>query len=225
MPQKAPRIAGVYLAAGSSLRMGKPKLSIRTGIGERPLGTIALQAAVRSRLDDLTIVTRERHSTIWAALDEHVRGESGRIRFADVDAGEAAKGLSRSIQAGLAAATSRKTADAVVILLADQPLVTAGMIDKLIEAFASDPSLQYAAYFNGEALSPPLLISSRLFGSLLGLEGDKGARELLRQPGLRGIAILPEKPELLLDIDTEQDLRKLDDYWINHGKEGEDEAT
>jgi CTP:molybdopterin cytidylyltransferase MocA len=168
---------------------------------------------LESKLDDLTIVSRSSLMHLWrGVMDTRYReAPDGRVRvaIAEISAEEAERGLSRSIRTGMKTAL-REEAEGILIILADQPLVTAAMLDRLMERFLADPGLHYVAYHNGDAPSPPMLISSRLFSAMRKLDGDQGARALIRQPGVRGLDMRLEQPERLLDLDTEHDWFKLE---------------
>lgn len=193
--------------------MGTQKLLLEAGGDGRKVGGFALRAALESKIDDLTIVSRASLKHLWQSVSgtRHREAPEGRARvaIAEISAEEAELGLSRSIRTGMKTAL-REEAGAILIILADQPLVTSAMLDRLIECFLADPGHHFAAYHNGDAPSPPMLISSRLFSAMLELEGDQGARALLGQPGVRGLVIAPEQPERLLDLDTEQDWFKME---------------
>ncbi len=92
--------------------------------------------------------------------------------------------------------------DAIVIVLADMPLVPAAHILALFEE-ASGPSALVVSS-NGTSSMPPALFGGNHFGALQSLTGDHGARHLLamgKQVMLR--------PDQLIDIDTIQDFEEL----------------
>lgn len=193
--------------------MGRQKLLVKTGSDDRPIGTMALDEAVQSRLDDVTVVSRAPYLTLWekysAAFDSVELSGRVRVEVSVIAGDEAALGLSRSIRTGMKAAL-REEADAIVVLLADQPLITAAMIDRLIGVFLADPGLHYVAYHDGVTMMPPMLLADQLFPDLLELKGDRGAKVLLTRPGIRGRVITAECPDWLHDIDTEHDLETLE---------------
>ena len=51
------KITGVYLAAGSSSRMGSNKLALP--VGTKTLGSLAVQTALKTPLDQIYIITKE----------------------------------------------------------------------------------------------------------------------------------------------------------------------
>ena len=57
------KIAGVYLAAGSSSRMGSNKLQLP--VGTKTLGSLAVQTALQTSLHRIYIITKETDDTSW----------------------------------------------------------------------------------------------------------------------------------------------------------------
>ena len=118
-----------------------------------------------------------------------------------------AEGISTSVRAGLAALGSQ--ARAAVVLLADQPLVGAGAVERLVAAFDGGARVAVATY-GGERRNP-VLFSREVWPLLVSeLSGDEGARPFLRR-----------HPELVrpvpcdgvgdpADVDTTEDLRRLE---------------
>lgn len=110
-------------------------------------------------------------------------------------------GMSGSVVLGVAAARALGCA-AAVIALADMPRVTAAHVLRLLDAADGPDSV--VASSNGVHPTPPALFGAGQFSTLLLLEGDSGARDLIRA-GRRVIA--PEAE--LLDIDRPEDLERL----------------
>lgn len=122
---------------------------------------------------------------------------------------DAGMGMSHSLRAGLRAACAGTLPDAVVVLLADQPLVTAAMIDRLLDAFREQPKLDYCAAGHEGMPKPPVLLSRTMFSSIEKLTGDQGARALLSEPHVFGR--IEEEPEecRFYDADTPEDLERI----------------
>lgn len=195
------RVIGIYLGAGKSSRMGRNKLELP--FGDYCLGSIGFQAALKSRLAWTIAVTRNGDPLNWLAPFSTMRGWSC-LQCNDADLGQSA-----SLKAGLKAAISIG-AEAVMILLADMPFVSAGLINHFIDEFKEAQDRIYVA----ASMQPPVLFAKSAFPVLLQLEGDQGARTLL-QGVWKGRGKLIQFPgnEYMLDIDT------VEDYQAFEGRE------
>ncbi len=197
-----PSIIGVYLAAGQSRRMGQNKLELP--FGELCLGSWGLQAAVESELDWIIAVTRKGDQLHWLAPFSKKQG------WEYLCCEQADEGQSASLKAGVMAAIEMG-ADAVMVLLADQPFVNRWLLNRLVKGFRESPESAFVA----AALQPPLLLSKRMFADVLRLEGDHGARSLLRGKWKKdGKVIGLAERFYLLDIDT------MEEYEIYGGRGG-----
>lgn len=195
--------------------MGCPKLTLPAG--DVPLGSLALRTALSSRLDDVIVVTREDDGLRWIAPS--LLSPPWHEKWRAVRCACASRGQAHSLRCGLRAARE-SGAEAVVMLLADQPFVSRELIDELIFRYAQSVQngtpADYVAASHKGLPRPPALFSSRLFPELGRLRGDEGARRLLRgrplgeDAGNRlGIAIECGDPRVFDDIDTEEDYRFL----------------
>jgi molybdenum cofactor cytidylyltransferase len=94
----------------------------------------------------------------------------------------AAEGMAASIRAATAAAAAQT--DALILLLADMPEVSAAHLDALIAAY--DPEEGRAICRASDSRGRPghpVLIGRRFFEALGRLEGDAGAKALLEAHG------------------------------------------
>jgi molybdenum cofactor cytidylyltransferase len=193
-------LTGVVLAAGASARMGRPKQLLR--VGDRVLLQCVVDAALRSRLDEVIVV-------LGHCADE-VRGaiavpEDSRTRV--VVNPDHASGQSTSLRCGLHAADERS--QALAVLLGDQPFVGPGLIDRLAQAFlsADSPAVRPVYPDAGGAPGHPVFLARRLWPELAKLSGDRGARALLaaRPDWLLEVPVVGEPP---LDVDTWEDYQR-----------------
>ncbi len=186
-------IGGLLLAAGGSLRLGSPKQ------------LLAFQGKTLLRRTAEAIVGSEckPNIVVLGAEVESSKSEISELNIAYVINKDWESGMSSSIRVGLEKLVLlNPEIDAVMITLCDQPSVTAEKIGLFIEAFKEKHSPIIAAKYNG-VLGVPTLFSREMFDALSQLEGDKGARDLIRQTKST-FAI--ELPEAAIDIDTLQDL-------------------
>ncbi|MHA7963140.1 nucleotidyltransferase family protein [Paenibacillus sp. CAU 1782] len=208
-------IAGLYLAAGSASRMGRSKLDIEWPCaGGETLGGMGLAAALDSRLDSVYVVIRKGSDRSW--LKPYSRGPDSIGKPCVILEAEGAElGMSHSIRSGLETIRlSGELPRGLVILLGDQPLVTGDMINHLICRFLGQKGLDYVASSDGVTRQPPILLASSMYGELLKLNGDAGARKLLADNQWRGDEVLVPDFGRLLDVDTEEDLQELNRYYI-----------
>ena len=192
-------VAALVLAAGASSRMGSAKALIPWR--GTPLLRHVATAALESSCDDVFVVLgfeAERLRGALSGLKVHV-AETHRWR----------EGLSASLRAGVEAASLHSAhCGAVLVLLVDQPYVTAELIDALLAARKAS-GLAMAASSYADTLGPPAVFDHSLFPALLELEGDQGAKSLLlRNPS--AVAQVPF-PDGERDLDTPADLRSGDD--------------
>jgi molybdenum cofactor cytidylyltransferase len=190
-------LAGIVLAAGASERFGSVK-QLADFRGE-PLLTHAVDAmAAVKDLDEVIVV-------LGADADAIVRSVgTGRARV--VACQDWADGQSASLRAGIAAAVDAY-ADAVVITLGDQPLMTSAAIARVIER--SDPENYDAVVATYDGFrGHPVLLESSLFGAIAQLRGDTGARSVFEDS--ERVAWIPcDDVASPADVDTPEDLRRL----------------
>ncbi|WP_166238685.1 nucleotidyltransferase family protein [Paenibacillus turpanensis] len=201
-------VVAIYLAAGSSSRMGEPKLSLPAG--EAALGTLALQAVLDSEVDHTIVVIQEDRETGWIGrfLGERLDGT-----WSLVVCREAESGMAYSIRCGIKEAVA-KGARAAVFVLADQPFITRLMINRLLRAERDNPGAGFVASGDDGTPKPPVWFSRRLFPELLRLEGDEGARKLLRQPEqFGGVRVDFAERRCFMDIDTPEDYANARRYF------------
>ena len=97
----------------------------------------------------------------------------------------------------------------MLLLLGDQPLVTAAHLANLIDCWSgSDNEIIATAYTDGKG--PPVLFPGALLDDLAALNGDTGARQLISDPRFttRFVDFAPAGS----DIDCPADLERLQKY-------------
>ncbi|MGG4144122.1 NTP transferase domain-containing protein [Paenibacillus algorifonticola] len=214
-------MSGIYLAAGLSSRMKRPKLRLPLSPGAM-LGSQALLALLNSAIKSWIVVHRSNDELEWLDAPELERAcRTGQLHKQDSPL--SAQGMSRSLRSGLEALLALYPhTDAVLIALADQPFVTARMAERLVEALEHNSTLDYAAYSDGSATMPPALLRATMFSALEELEGDQGARRLFATGKYKG-AVLDlngEQDFALHDIDDEDSLQAAIGVWNRRESDG-----
>lgn len=181
----------IVLAAGSASRFGSTKQLATldgTTLVARACGLAGSVCGDRTLL-----VTGTDHLAVLRAT----RMERGFIAYNE----RHASGLASSIACGVRAVA--RLADHVLLLLADQPLITTGHLQDLLRACETSKNALIATAFAG-TVGPPAIFPSALFAELRNLQGDQGARSLLDDNEDRLIVVPFE--DAVVDIDRPEDL-------------------
>ena len=189
-------ISGLILAAGQSSRMGQPKqlLPFR---GTILLDWVMAQAQAASALDEVIVV-------LGRAADE-IRPRL-RVTCAQVVINPVfTEGCSASYKTGMATLNPR--AEAVMVLLGDQPGVESAVIDQVAKDWRQKGGTIGLTSYHGRQ-GHPMVFARALFDQLRQLQGDKAAWKILdaHPEWVRHIEVNRPFPE---DVDTLQDYQTL----------------
>ena len=184
-------IVGVVLGAGSSSRLGVPKQTLP--FGGRSLISHVVADVEASMLDRVVVVVGGAAAAVRATLGP------GRAMVVANDA--YGQGCASSLRAGLDAAGD---CDAIVMLLADMPGVTAAVIDQVIGAWSGHPTWAALTEYS-DGLGHPFVFSAAAFDTLRDLHGDKAVWRIVdREPPDRVARVRIEGPRPR-DVDTWED--------------------
>ncbi|MDH3273913.1 MAG: nucleotidyltransferase family protein [Gammaproteobacteria bacterium] len=187
-------IVALVLAAGSAKRFGASKqLAEFDGM---PLARRALGVAADVFGDRTMLVVG--HD--WQAVTRSCSPLPGFLVINDFHA----SGLGSSI--ACATKSVRHAAQAVVVILADQPLVSPEHLRNLRDNWSGAENEIVATGF-GDTAGAPVLFASSCFDDLAALQGDKGGQHLLSDERFTVRKIIFEPASV--DIDTQSDLDRL----------------
>ncbi len=188
------RIGGVVLAAGASTRLNRPKqLVLWKG---KPLVWHAVRAARAGGLSPIVVVIGSGQDEVKTVLQDED------VDF--IDNPHWRDGQSASVRTGLAAVADE--VEGVIFLLSDMPLVGGAVIEALVERHQSTLAPIVAPRI-GDRRVNPVLFDRNTFPELMDLQGDVGGRALFdRFP----IETIKWHEDVFLDIDTDEDLRRLE---------------
>jgi molybdenum cofactor cytidylyltransferase len=118
-----------------------------------------------------------------------------------------AEGMASSLRVGIAAVLENApAASGAMVLVCDQPGLSAAHLLHLLDAHEADANSIAASRYAGRT-GVPSIFPRAMFPALLELQGDQGARALLQQSGMAIHAI--DFPGGELDLDCPEDLQRL----------------
>jgi molybdenum cofactor cytidylyltransferase len=191
------QITAIVLAAGASRRMGRPKQLLPWG--DATILGQTLHNLRQSLVEDVIVVTGHAADAVRAIAREY----GARVMHNDdYDEGE----MLSSLQTAIAALPD--TCEAILVVLADQPLIGPQVFDKLLQAYMAEEGDLLAPVYEGRR-GNPVLFGRRYFEGLLALPRGAAPRDLLRQHGheLRLIDVGTEA--ILQDIDRPGEYERL----------------
>lgn len=195
-------VSAVVLAAGSSVRMGRPKQLLP--LAGRPLLQHVLYAVLQSCADELVLVLGHCAPEVRAALDFRQTD-----RVCVVTNHHHQLGLSSSLRLGLQSTGQR--AQGAAILLGDQVGVTPELIDCVAHAFAAAQALIARPVFRtpqgARIPGHPVFLARQIWCALENYRGDRGARDLIAAHP-EWVLEVPVDGVPPRDIDTWEDYRK-----------------
>jgi molybdenum cofactor cytidylyltransferase len=192
-------IAAIVPAAGMSTRMGQNKLFLT--YNSTPLIVHAVDTLLSSVIDQVIVVVGHEADRVKESLRERPVTIVVNPDYRD--------GLSTSVRAGLAAVPAE--AGAIMICLADQPLLEPADVNRLVCAFAEATEKGKSIivpFFKGQRGNPVILDSSYK-ESILEVVGDVGCRRVIKRNPDRVLAVEMETDHVVRDIDTLQDYEAL----------------
>lgn len=176
--------------------MGRPKQLLPWGASTM-LGR-TLHNLRQSDVDDIVVVSGHRAEEVAAVARDHgVRT----VHNPDYAEGE----MLSSLQAALPHLSG--TADAVLVVLADQPLVGAPLINQILDAYRSGGGDLVAPAYRGRR-GNPVLIGRRYFDEVSDLPWGEAPRALLRRHTADLHLVPVDSEAILLDIDRPEQYQR-----------------
>jgi molybdenum cofactor cytidylyltransferase len=198
----------VILAAGGSSRFGQPKQLLQFR-GKTLVRTI-INAACEAGCSPVVVVI--------GSNGEKVHPELANANVMEVRNANWQRGIGSSIRSGVQALTSHAPdVEAILLLVCDQPAVSAPFIERLIATReATKKDIVASSY--ADTVGVPAVFNRFLFKELLALGDESGAKSIILQN--------PERvaqfafPEGAIDIDTLQDWEKFNAFGHPERSEG-----
>ena len=190
---QTPSTAVLILAAGASVRLGRPKQTLlyrgQTLVQKIVSTAVALQSG------PVLLVLKE---------GDQIDVEEDIIKIQNPDAG---LGMATSIHCGVKyLETQYPDIETVIITVCDQPFITTSLLQEMIVHF-NDTQLPIVACKYGDIIGTPVLFHKTMFQHLYSLRGDKGAKQLINQH-VQQVGLI-NFPLGNIDVDTEEDYERL----------------
>lgn len=191
-------IAALVLAAGSSKRLGRPKQL-------EPWGDTNLLGHIVEKTRQFPV------DEIWVVLghqtEKVLAGTPALEGVYVVENLEWEEGIASSIRVGLDAVTRLSRCDRALLVIGDQPEISAEVVEELVRSHADAgkpvtvPKYRYS-------WGNPVVVDRPLWPRLMSLEGDEGAQRLWHaHPEWINEVWFSESPPR--DVDTENDVAEL----------------
>ena len=173
-------------------------------VGDQTLLERSIEQALASKLGPVTVV--------YGAHQEQVVPLLKQWSVQALYNPDWAEGLGASIRNGVNAIISQKVADNILIMLADQPLVDASLLQKLV-SIHHDKGNRVTACQYENTIGVPAIFSSSTFSELQKMQGDKGAKTLMRKYKASNELTLLDTPNASIDLDTPEDVSNFLDQF------------
>jgi molybdenum cofactor cytidylyltransferase len=198
-----PQVGLVILAAGAASRMGQPK-QLLTYRGQ-PLIQHVVGVAQQSRCQSILVVLGAHAAQIQPLLADLCTCSDPAVCL--VQNSDWSQGISSSIRLGLNSLLNQTNQlDAIGFLLCDQPLISADLINQLIDTYQTCQQPIVACEY-ADTLGVPALFDRQVFPELAALTGDRGARSVIQQ--FRSQVAAVPFPGGSIDLDTLADYARL----------------
>ncbi|AMQ57107.1 nucleotidyltransferase family protein [Algoriphagus sanaruensis] len=187
----------IILAAGSSSRLGRPKQLLE--FQGKKLIQRAIEKAQKSSSESCVVVLGWNPELIKTGFDSET------VSYVINENWE--QGMASSMQTGLRFLIKKDGINQVILMLCDQPFVNHQLLDNLIIEKESSGKGIVASFYSG-TLGVPAIFDQKYFQDLLNLKGSEGAKKVILENSEDTIPL--NFPLGALDIDTEEDFRRLE---------------
>lgn len=182
------RVVGVVLAAGESRRMGRLKALLP--FGQRTVIEHVLGALLQANLADVVVVLGHRADEIAAVLEP--------LPVQLLYNPHYVQGMTTSVQVALAALTP--IPDAYLMALVDQPQISPGLVQQVVEAFVRTRKGIVIPTYRGKR-GHPILLASRYRQEVLELGSDQGLNLVTRGHPDDTLEVAVGTDDILRDMD------------------------
>ncbi len=199
-----PQTAAIILAAGSSSRMGGGRHKLLLPLHDRPVLAHVLDAVLASQARPVVLLLGHQAEQVRAQIASYATHPDLSI----IENIDYLQGMSTSMRLGIQTLQSygymkstESEIDSALVLLGDQPLITAQDIDILISTYRTTGKRIVAPTYEGKR-GNPILFDASLFPELLKVTGDEGGRSVLERHRDEIATVEMGNPLANIDVDT-----------------------
>lgn len=200
------KLALLLMAAGSSSRLGQPK---------QLLEVVTAKDTTQSLLHKQVILMNSVCSSFNAqaycvvgfkseVMITHLATCPSAQKLTLIENTQWSEGLSTSIAKGVSTLTH--DVSAVLVFLVDQWQLSTQHLATLIKQWQMQPDKIHMASYNNE-FGPPTIFPRAFFNELIALNGDDGAKKVIKNNKEKVNSI--EMPSVFIDVDTPEQLKNL----------------
>lgn len=195
------RVSAVILAAGGSTRMrGEPKQLLPWG--KSTLIRNALDVVRASRVSEVVVVTGNRAGDVEQELAIGDPPKASGVPVRIVYNPDWATGRASSVRAGIQAVNDRSTA--AIFINADQPFLSADVIDSILQTFFTTGATIVVPTFDG-VMASPVLFAREMYAELCSLHGEHGGRDMLQKYSKVLTTVAVADGRAAIDVDTPEE--------------------
>jgi molybdenum cofactor cytidylyltransferase len=205
----------IILAAGSSSRMGGGRHKLLLPLHDRPVLAHMLDAVLASQARPVVLVLGHQAEQVRAHIASYATHPDLNI----IENTDYLQGMSTSMRLGIQTVQSyvyTKSAeseiDSALVLLGDQPMITAQDIDTLISTYRTSGKQIIAPTYEGKR-GNPILFDASLFPELLKVTGDEGGRSVLERHHDEIATVEMGNPLANIDVDTWEAYQQAVQLW------------
>lgn len=193
-----PKVAILLLAAGNSSRLGQPKQLLKWKSSN--LLQHAIDAVKKVQLNSVILVLGANYQEIISEIN------TNSIHVVNNKTWQ--KGLGNSIAVGVNYIKKVfPETEAILISLADQPLITETYLSKMISEFNIEKKQIIATAYKNNRLGVPALFDKEYFEELMQLNNDEGAKHIIKKH--QQVVRFKEASQMFSDIDTLESYKML----------------
>jgi molybdenum cofactor cytidylyltransferase len=196
------------------MRAGHHKLLLP--LGNRPVLAHVIEATLASQARPVIVVLGHQAEQVRAAIAQY----TGHSAISMIENPDYRQGMSTSLQAGVKAIANLAAAsrpDSALIILGDQPMMTAHILDTLIAARQTTGKRIITPFYEGKR-GNPILFDASLFPELLEVTGDEGARSVVERHRQEVATVELGNAVAAYDVDTWEAYQQVVEEWQSQQK-------